>query len=495
MEIVLTQPNYSWGGKRVWQIPPYTLAIINACLNKEHNVRLFDPNWNNLTEQEVFKYFQSAQPEIVGVSSISTEYIQPTKILTSLIKKASPESIVIQGGTIPTVAIESAMKDPNVDYWIIGEGELRFPRFLLELKKSQPDFSSIDGLAYWQDGVAKINPSKGFISNLDSIPFPDYGNLNPIDYGGRLIKYSQGLLPKNLPYAVTITSRGCPYRCIFCAASSINSRKIRFRKAENVLQEIDGLYQAGFREIIFLDDHFLGDRNRATEIMRGLIERKYNLTWKCVNLTIFRLDREILELMKESGCYQMTLSIESGNQYVLDKIIKKPVNLNKVPDILNEIRAVGFEVIANFVIGFPGETWDQIRDTFRFAEKMDVDLVNFHIATPLPKTELLDICLRDGYLPKDFDVVEGTASGYAKGQIITNEFTPSELEILRAFEWDRINFSTPQRREIIARMEGISLQELEQWRKNTRHKFGVNVISEIQTEVKKAFKYHEKDKI
>ena len=477
MKIVLTQPNYAWFDKRVWEIPPYTLALLNACLKNEHEVQLFDPNYNNMTEEEVFQFFQETQPEIVGVSSISTEYIKASRLMNAIIKKASPNSIVIQGGIIPTVILETAMKDQNVDYWITGEGEFRFPRLLDGLTKSQTDLASIDGLAYWKDGVARINPANGFIDDLDSVPFADYGNLILLDYGNRVIKYTAGLVPRKFPYAITITSQGCPYRCIFCAASTVSGRKIRFRSANNVLHEIDMLYQAGIREIIFLDDHFLGNRKRAVEIMRGLIERKYDLTWKCVNLAIFLLDREILELMKESGCYQMNISIESGNQYVLDKIIKKPVKLTKMPAILDMAKSLGFETKTNFVIGFPGETWEQIRETFRFAESMNTDLVNFHVATPLPKTELMEICLRDGYLPKDFDTEASSTAGYTKSLISTTEFTPTELEILRAFEWDRINFSTAERRQTIARMSGISIQELEQWRVDTRRKCGINVLA------------------
>jgi len=476
MKILLTQPNYAWYDKRVWEMPPYTLALLNACLKKEHDVRLFDPNYNRMGEEEVFNFFKEAQPDIVGVSTVSTEYIKTSRLMNALIKKALPNSIVIQGGTIPTVTLETAMKDPNVDYWIMGEGELRLPRLLEELGKRQPDLSSIDGLAYWEDGVARISPPSGFIEDLDSVPFADYGNLSLLDYGNKVLKYSPQLLPRKFPYAVTVTSRGCPYRCIFCAASTVSGRKIRFRSASNILNEMDMLYQAGVREIIFLDDHFLGNRKRAVEIMQGLMERKYDLTWKCVNLTIFLLDREILELMKESGCYQMTLSIESGNQHVLDKIIKKPVKLTAVPRILDVAKSLGFETIANFVIGFPGETWEQIRETFRFAESINADLVNFHVATPMPRTELMEICLRDGYLPKDYSVEENSLAGFARGLISTTEFTPSELEILRAFEWDRINFSSAERRETIARIEGISLQEMEQWRVNTRRKYGVNVV-------------------
>jgi radical SAM superfamily enzyme YgiQ (UPF0313 family) len=476
MKIILTQPNYAWFNKRAWEMHPYTLALLNACLKNKYDVQLFDPNYNNLSEKEVLDYFKNTHADIVGVSSISTEYVRASQAMNAIIKKALPNSIVINGGIIPTVMPELAMKDPNVDYWIMGEGEFRFPQLLNELSKPNPDLYSIDGLAFWNENKIIINQSKGFIENLDSIPFADYGNLNLIDYGNKALKYSAGLLPRKFPYAVTISSRGCPYLCTFCAASTVSGRKIRFRSAKNVLDEIDMLYKAGIREIIFLDDHFLGNRKRAIQIIQGMIENKYDLTWKCANLTIFLLDREILELMKESGCYQVTLSIESGNQYVLNNIIKKPVKLEKMPEILEMAKSVGFEIITNFVIGFPGETWEQIRQTFRFAESIDADLVNFHIATPLPKTELMDICLRDGYLPKDFDIEKNLTSGYSKGMICSNEFTSNELEILRAYEWDRINFSTPERKKTISRMEGISIEELEKWRVETRRKVGVNVV-------------------
>lgn len=478
MKIVIAQPNYAWFSKRVWKMPPYTLVLLNACLDKKsHDVQLLDPNYNDMTEDEVYDFFKKTQAQVVGVSSVSTEYIQAARKMNSIIKKALPNAIVIQGGVIPTVILDTAMKDPNVDYWVIGEGEFLFPRLLEELKTAKPDLSSIRGLAYWENGVAKINPPAEFIEDLDSIPYPDYGNLNLLDYGNQVLKYSVGLLPRQFPYAVTLTSRGCPYKCIFCAASTVSGRKIRFRSAENILREVDMLYKSGIREVIFLDDHFLGSRKRAIEFMQGLLERKYDLTWKCVNLAIHHLDREILELMKNSGSYQMTLSIESGNQYILDNIIKKPIKLAKVPEILNMVKSFGFEIIANFIIGFPGETWEQIRETFRFAESINVDIVNFHLATPLPKTELMDICLKTRCLPKDFDVEENTSCGYGKGLITTKEFSPAELEILRAFEWDRINFATAQRRQAIAGIEGITMAELEQWRVDTRRKCGVNVVS------------------
>lgn len=156
----------------------------------------------------------------------------------------------------------------------------------------------------------------------------------------------------------------------------------------------------------------------------------------------------------------------------MKNIIKKPIDLDKTFHILDLAKSLDFEIACNFVFGFPGETWDQIRDTCRYAGKINVDIANFHIATPLPMTELMDICIREGYLNPN----EGTTlSGYTKGVIETSEFSSLELQILRAFEGDRINFSGLKRKQTIATMEGISMEELEEWRMRTRRELGTTV--------------------
>ncbi len=359
------------------------------------------------------------------------------------------------------------MKDRNIDFCIIGEGEYRFPNLLNALNNG--DLSGIDGLALRNNGQIEIRPPIGYIENIDAVPFPEYGNIDISSYGRLPVKFYAQMIPRKYPWAMTIASRGCPFQCVFCAAESVTGRKVRCRSIQNVLKEIDTLYNDfGIREIIFLDDHFLASKKRAIAFMEGLIERHYDLTWKCVNVAAFALDKEILELMRKSGSYQITISPESGNQEVLKNIIKKPVNLNKVSEVVRIAKSLEFEVISNFVVGFPGETWDQIRDTFNYADTINADMVNFHLATPLPKTELMDISIAQGYI-KPGDIL----SGYTKGIISTPEFTPTELQILRAFEWDRINFKNKASVDKIARMEGLTIEEVDKWRVNTRRNLGV----------------------
>lgn len=477
-KILLTQPNYAWLSKRTWQFPPYTLCLLKAVIKDQAQTLVFDPNFSNLSEQKTKNFLRKTKPDLVGLSSISTEYFNITRHMIALIRECLPESVIVLGGVIPTVMIKEAMKDKNVDYWIMGEGERSLPLFIEKLRKGSKDFSDVSGLAYYQDAKPIINKVE-FIDNLDEIPFPDYSEISGAslhDYGNIRSKYVPGLLARQYPSAVTITSRGCPYRCTFCAGQTVSGAKVRFRSAENVLEEIDSLYKKGVREVIFLDDHFLANRKRAIQIIKGILIRKYNLTWKCVNVTAWLLDKEILGLMYKSGCDYIAVSIESGSQRVLKDIIKKPVKLEVIPSVLKLAKSMGFDIIANFIVGFPGETWEEIRETFAYAERLDVDIANFHIATPLPKTELMDICTRERLLPSDYIENISQYSGYGKGLISTEEFKPFELEVLRSFEWDRINFSSQKRKKAIARLNGITMQELDDWRKNTRRNSGINSL-------------------
>ncbi len=468
MKILLTQPNYSVFGKRSWKVLPYPLGILNAVIKDKFNIVLFDPNFDSLSDESIKSWLIAANPDIIGISTISTEYIKEIEHMTRLVKSALRDKnvIVIEGGVLPTVSIDVAMEDVNVDYWMMGEGEVSFLDFLLRIK-NKGDFSTVGGLCYYKNGKKIIQPNS-YISNLDTFPFADYGNLNFMSYANQSVKYSQGLCAKAVPHAITISSRGCPYFCSFCSGPRISGRKVRMRSAENVLKEVDMLVKKGVKEITFLDDHFFFDRQRAIDIMKGLIP--YKILWKCANLTIWLLDEELLDLMKASGCYMMVISVESGDQYVVNKIIKKPIKLDKTVEIVNMAKKRGFDIISNFVFGFPQETWEQIRTTIEFASKFNVDMVNFHIATPLPNTELMEECVKRGLILDPTNNI-----GYTSGVIETNEFTPKELEILRAFEWDRINFSSLERRKNIARIQNITLEELEQWRKNTRRSFGINV--------------------
>jgi radical SAM superfamily enzyme YgiQ (UPF0313 family) len=257
--------------------------------------------------------------------------------------------------------------------------------------------------------------------------------------------------PRSLPYAWIFTSRGCPIGCSFCEVEEIAGRKVRFRSVDNVLDEIEWLKETyGITSLMFGDDK--------------MIDRRLNIKWNAISVAIFNLDEEMVELMEASGCQYLDIAIESGVERVLREIINKPVKLEYVQKMIEKIKEVDIDISANFIIGFPGEKWQEIRETIRFAESIDVDYVKIFIATPLPKTKLYKIAKEGGYLKEDFSF---NRHNWSYGQIQTDEFNPWDLGILRAYEWDRINFSTPEKRRKIAKMMNVTEERLDQIRRET----------------------------
>jgi radical SAM superfamily enzyme YgiQ (UPF0313 family) len=417
---------------------------------------------------------------------MTIEYKQMSHEAFEIVKGVNPDITTIIGGVYPTLSTQTVMKDPNIDYIILSEGEERLLK-LMKALTSGSRFDRIDGLCYRENGEWVEHHHSGVgINDLDTIPWPDYSDYDMSKYLNWTQKYTQNFQFRQLPVGMMMTSRGCPYKCTYCAAGNINNPLndgTRTRSPENVLGEIDQLREKyGVREIVFVDDSLLLPRKRAIAIMEGMAERRINgsdLVWKSNNLDIRHVNGEILHWMKESGCYQLTVSLESGSAATL-KRMNRPMSLDKAVKTLEQMKEYGFdEVCSNFIVGVPGDTWDDIRTTFQFADQMVRDglltYALFSIATPLPGTEMAEQAAIGGYLPDNFDPLE--FYGFGKGLITTEEFTPDELQVLRAFEWDRINFPPNKDNSKIAGMLGITLQELDNWRRETRRNGGVQIKS------------------
>lgn len=470
-------PNSSWFGKRYWHNFPYTVGLLIAVIKRAGwNVSVIDANMDNLSEEQLSRALENMAPDVVALSAMTIEYQRTTHRTFKVIKDALPGAVTILGGVYSTLSPEVARKDANIDYIVCGEGEERIVKLLQAIEGGRIGLDKIDGLIYRDDdGVSHYAPPVSVVADLDSLPMPDYSLFDMKRYTNHGQKYTQNFNFRGYPWAQSITSRGCPFRCSFCASNNVYGTKIRYHSPERVLAEVDWLVKEyGIKEMIWVDDSYLQDSERCKTIFRGLIDRKYDMYWKSNNMSIFLMTDEILDMMAASGCYQVSISIESGHPRTLRRI-RKPVNLDKIPPRIDKMKQLGMEIISNFVVGFPGETWEEIRTTFQYAEDIDIDYVLFSIATPLPRTPLYDECVAKKLIPDDFSFENFEYYGFGKGIITTDDFTPTELETLRAFEWDRINFKTEEKRAKICGMLGISLDELEVWRRETRRRLGVKV--------------------
>ena len=478
-------PNSTWNGKRYWHNFPYVEGLLTGVLKKHgYDVDVIDGNLDNLTPEQIADQLRDLKPELLGISTLTLEYKDSSHQAFAIAKEVNPEVITIMGGIYPTMSPDIVTKDENIDYVVLGEGEDRLPR-LLDAIEAGHGFDKIDGLAWRENGSIQINEMQEVLAmDLNNLPLPNYGPFDMERYTNYLQKYTQNFRFKKLPIAVTMASRGCQYRCTFCSCFAIYSQAVRDRSSDNVLSEVDMLIEKhGIKEFVFVDDAFFYDKPKAIRILQGLKDRReagYDLTWKSNNLGIAPLaDEALVDLMLEAGAYQMIVSIESGSKNTL-KRMKKPVSLPKARKTLQMMSKKGFDDLSsNFVIGMPGDTWEDIRESFRWVEKQVddglLDYVVFHIATPFPGTEVYTVSKENGWLPDDFNFEDPKYYGFGRGVITTPDFTPQELQALRTFEWDRINFKTPEKREKIAQMLGITMDELEAWRMDTRRSNGLQV--------------------
>lgn len=466
-KIILVIPNYNWsdgsenvGDKNIlWHFIPYNLCLLAAVLEQEnrYDIKVIDAMAERLSIEQFEQRIKEEKPDFVGISVLMDFYGYTGHMAAKIVKRIDGNIVTGLGGVHATANPELNVKDRNYDYVMCGEGEEMLPQLIHYLngeRKSLPK------------GVWTYNTRGGhsdLITDLDKYPLPAYHLIDYTQYAMRAERKSLDG-PAKYPYARILTSRGCPYNCCFCQVNKIAGRTFRPRSAENVLYEIEWLIKTyNVKSLIFDDDNLLTDRNRAVKIFRGL--ERYKIPWKMIATAAFLLDDELIELMRKSGCIYVDIAIESGTERVLHDIIQKPLKLKKAIEVVSKLKHEKIYVAANFIIGFPGETWEEIRQTIKFAEDLDADYIKLFNAVPLPDTRLYQMAKEQNALIEDFDAEN---INWRNGMIKTDEFTPRDMSILRAYEWDRINFSTYKKRKRTADMMGISVQELDDIRRNTR---------------------------
>lgn len=471
--MLLIVPNYSWFGKRSWNSLPFAIPIIASIFNKsKYNLEIIDANINNYSEQELEEILKDKESDIVLISTISYEYHKNYHRIAEIVKKINPDGILLAGGVYVTTCIEHVMEDANIDIGMMGHAEERLiPIIDAVVNRDVEALERTEGIAYRKNGKLVFNPLISNVADVKDMVKPDYSTTDIKKYINKNESVATNFVSESKKrFANILTSYGCPYNCIFCASRTISGRKVVSRPADDVLEEIDFLVKECNIDLLNIDDdNILFDRARAEYIFQEIIKKQYHIEIRINNLAIWHLDEDILNLLREAGCTRLGVSVESGSERVLHKLIRKPLKLEIVKPIRELCRKAGILMTANFMIGIPGETWEEIRETLHFAEECDFDYIIIHIATPLPKTDLYNNALSQGVLSPGFSFFDEThISMMGVGYISTDEFTPQELEILRAYEWDRINFSSSEKRKRACQILEINEEELKDYRRQTR---------------------------
>lgn len=384
---------------------------------------------------EIRQRIEAFRPQVVGITCLFSSVFPIIRQLCRMVKQVDPNILTVIGGTYPTFLPEHCLKEESLDLIVLGEGEDTFRDLILRLREGRP-LGEVDGLAFREDGKVVVRPKTRWIADLDSIPFPAR-DLLPMEVYAR-INVPHSLSAKEKLNTPIITSRGCPARCSYCSSSRYWGYRFRARSPENVLDEIGELIERfNIRELQFEDDNFTANQKRAKAILQGILDRGYRVSFNFPNgVALWTLDEELVELMQAAGCYEMTLAFESGSQYVLDHIIHKPLNLARAQKITRLIHQKGIRTNAFYIFGFPGETREQIQQTFRFAREMKTHMAYFFIANPLPGTELYRQAQEQGLLPEDFNFENLT---FTRSVFKPGRFRPRELERLAGREFVKYN--------------------------------------------------------
>ena len=368
--------------------PPLGLAWIASVLEENgHEVKILDSPTLGLSLSDFMRVVRSWSPDVVGLTAL-TPTIKLAYKAASAAKVANENVKVVIGGVHATFMWREVLDScRDIDYVILGEGEYSMSKLVEAIERGVKP-RHISGVALRNENGDPVCTGPWRPIDLSSLP-PPARHLLPMD------KYT--FLDKPTRIVHMMASRGCPYGCIFCATSYYFGRRVRFRKVESVLDEVAECIDKYKTNIfVFTDDEFTINRNWIESFLRGLRERGLDIQWTCGS-RVDSVDEKLLSKMYSHGCTTIYFGVESGSQETLNRIGKR-ISLSQVRRVFEAIRRIGGVAVATFIFGFPWETISDMKQTLKFALKLDPDYAQFTYATPYPGTPLYEIAKRQNLI-------------------------------------------------------------------------------------------------
>jgi len=411
MDILLIYPHTSTSSiEEGIKVPPLGLAYIAAVLeNKGYDVGILDMNAQPQIVHNFEAILREQKPRIVGITCLTPFY--STALSLARVTKGTTNAKVIVGGAHATALPEEMLRGTEIDYVVIGEGEATTTK-LVDSLLNGGNPKKIDGIAYIENGVFHQTNHGEYIKNLDELPFPAR-HLLPIE------KYQSPQYQQSKVTSI-ITSRGCPYNCIFCDYRFLMGPKFRRRSPQNVIAEIEECIQKyDTQHISFRDSTFTFDEKWISAFCQLLKQKGIKIDWDC-NGRVNLVTAKMLQEMREVGCSLISYGIESGDQSILD-FAHKNLTIDQSISAVKMTRKAGIQTLSYFIIGLPGENWDTIKKTIELATKLDSDYTQFSLATPFPGTPLHEYA-------KEHNLI--------RPGITWDEFSPINKAIMRTEELD-----------------------------------------------------------
>ena len=410
----------AWGKPNVF--PPIAMASVAAVLEKNGDtVSIIDApteGWENLLELDESKYrvglsaetiaqrIADWKPDVVAVEIPFSGWSKTAFEVVSITKKVDKDIRVVLFGLHPSSRPKQCMENPEVDFVVVGEPEVTVSELLEALEQKKTDFTVIDGLSFRLGGKTVFTKKRVAIQDLDTLPIPAR-HLLPMNVYAQAVKQNplRGEITK--PYTIIITSRGCPFNCVFCTHSIIWGKQWRPRSPKNVVDEIQHVIETyGIQQVDFADDNMTWNRGRMEQICNLIVERGLRFEWFTPNgVRADTLDEDLLRKMKQAGCRKIRLAPESGVQRIVTEVAKKRLDLAKVEAAVALCKKVGIKVGCFFVLGLIGETKQDIEATIQYAyklKKLGAESFIFSIAMPLYGTAFYEQAKAGGFIRDGF---------------------------------------------------------------------------------------------
>jgi len=459
-KILLVQPNMkvATSGQRIGYPPIGIMYLASVLEKKGYEVEILDCQTEGLDKgaevidgygeggipiDEIAGRITASRPDLVGITCNFSVMVLHMDEAARLVKNLFPSVPVVAGGNHPTSLPEEVMGEGAIDYVIMGEGEISFPR-LIEAIVEGKGFESVPGLVWRRDGAIIKNKTGALIHDLDSLPYPAW-HLFPYE------KYSRHYKPRAVTWGEAqampsvLTTRGCAGGCVFCSVHKTMGSKFRARKLDDVFKEIRFLVDTyKIKKLMIIDDNFTHNKNRAKEFCDEFKKQGLDIELHFMVLALWCMDEELIDKLKSIGCASMGFAIESGVQDILTNVVKKPLKLVRAMELLKYARSQGIHLTGTFVIGFPGETKRDIRRSLYMANYSGLfDSREIYIATPLPGSALFEQCVREGLLAEGFSYSKVEV---VKPNIKTKDFSPDFITtILEADRTHHLIKTNPRR--------------------------------------------------
>ena len=385
--VLLINPSYqgSYGGTKASIVNPIMptlgLATIAAVARQRgHRIAILDMSWREYDQEEIAHSIRSLEIDVVGVTA-TTPLMNQLRDISVLAKDISRDILVVGGGPHPAALPEETIRESMLDVVCVGEADYSFADIC-----DGTDLKEITGLFYREGDQIASTGWRPPIANLDELPLPAWDLYDPEIY----IKAASRLLIRRPPATIAEFSRGCVFKCDFCASKITMALSYRKKSPERCAEEVARMSELGFREFYLADDIFTSDQKWAVAVCEAIIESGVDMSWTCTNgIRVESADERLFRTMRGAGCYRVSFGFESGNDKILKQFGKGGrASVEQGRTAVQTARHAGIETTGFFLLGLSPDTEETMEDTIDYARQLPLDMLKFGITIAFPGTPM-----------------------------------------------------------------------------------------------------------